>query len=97
MGAESSGTVTLQSTDPKDPPIIDPQFLSHPFDRRVAIECVRDALDFLDQPFLAQDRERLVHGPKGLSDDEILVSSVLRTFGPGINTPFPAAETIGLI
>ena len=63
MGAESSGTVTLQSTDPKDPPLIDPNFLSHPFDRRVVIECLRDALDFLDQPFLAKDRERLAFGP----------------------------------
>ena len=82
MGAETSGTVTLQSTNPKDPPLIDPKFLSHPFDRRVAIESIRDALDFLDQPFLLQDRERLAFGPKGLSDDEILVSIYPRTFGP---------------
>ena len=79
MGAQSSGTVTLRSKDPKDPPLVDPRFLSHPFDRRVAIECVRDALDFLDQPFLAQNRERLAKGPKGLSDDEILVRSFLWT------------------
>ena len=75
MGAESSGTVILQSKDFKDPPVIDPKFLSHPFDRRVVIETIRDALDFLDQPFLVQNRERLAEGPKGLSDDEILVSS----------------------
>ena len=49
MGAQSSGTISLHSTDPSEPPIIDPKFLSHRFDRRVAIECTRDALDFLDQ------------------------------------------------
>ena len=77
MGAQSSGTVTLRSKDPKDPPLIDPKFLSHPFDRHVAIECLRDTLDFLDQPFLADNRERLATGPKGLSDEEILVRGYL--------------------
>lgn len=78
MGAQSSGTVTLRSKDPKDPPLIDPKFLSHPFDRHVAIECIRDALDFLNQPFLAENTERLATGPKGLGDEEILVRYRLR-------------------
>ena len=88
MGAQSSGTVTLQSKDPKDLALIDPKFLSHPFDRRVAIESIRDTIEFLDQPFLAQNRERLAEGPKGLSDDEILVSNFLRRFRP-ISTAEP--------
>ena len=73
MGAQSSGNVKLCSTDPREPPLVDPNFLSHPFDRRVAIECMRDALDFLDQPCLAQSCERIAVGPQGRSDEEIMV------------------------
>lgn len=74
MGFLSSGTVSLRSNHPNDDPVIDPRFLSHPFDRRLVVECMRDALDFLDQPFLAKDRERLVDGPGGMGDEAILVS-----------------------
>ncbi|PYH40706.1 GMC family oxidoreductase [Aspergillus saccharolyticus JOP 1030-1] len=38
----SRGTVTLQSTDPADPPILDPQLLASPVDRSALYECVRD-------------------------------------------------------
>ena len=73
MNLRSSGTVTLHSSNPSDPALLDPNFLSHPFDRRIAIEAVREALDFLDTPALAKDRERIAAGPKGSSDEEILV------------------------
>ena len=73
MNLRSSGTVTLHSSNPSDPAVLDPHFLSHPFDRRIAIEAVREALDFIDQPALANDRERIAAGPSGRSDEEILV------------------------
>ena len=74
MGGQAAGEVTLRSGDPKDPPLIDPKFLNHPFDRRVAIECVREALELLDLPALAKDQVRLARGPIGGSDEDILVS-----------------------
>lgn len=67
------GSVTLKSTDPKDPPVIDPKFLAEPFDRRVAIEAVRETLKFLDMPQLAKDQVRLAAGPENQSDEAILV------------------------
>lgn len=73
MGFQGTGEVKLRSANPEDPPLIDPKFLSHPYDRRVAIEAVRDALQFLDMPYLAKDQIRLATGPKGRSDEEILV------------------------
>lgn len=73
MSGQSLGSVKLRSADPKDPPLIDPNFLSHPYDLRVAIESVREALELLDLPDLAKDRVRLATGPTGRSDEEILV------------------------
>lgn len=74
MGGQAAGEVKLSSGDPKDPPLLDPKFLSHPFDRRVAIESVREVLDFMELPGLAKDQIRLATGPHGRSDEEILVS-----------------------
>ena len=74
MGSQAAGEVKLRSGDPKDPPLLDPKFLSHPFDRRVAIESVREVLEFMDLPGLAKDQIRLATGPSGRSDEEILVS-----------------------
>lgn len=69
------GSVTLKSADPKDPPVIDPKFLAEPFDRRVAIEAVREGLRFLDLPQIAKDQVRLAAGPEDRSDEAILVRS----------------------
>ncbi|KAL9010710.1 MAG: hypothetical protein Q9173_004380, partial [Seirophora scorigena] len=71
-GTESGGEITLQSADLNDPPLINPNFLSHPFDRHIAIHSVRETLGFLHTPSLAKDQIRLAAGPKGDGDDEIL-------------------------
>ncbi|KAL9611724.1 MAG: hypothetical protein Q9167_003647 [Letrouitia subvulpina] len=72
MGTQSLGQVTLRSKDPKEPALFDPRFLSHPYDRRVAIEAVREALAFLDSPLLAEHQDHIVDGPEDGSDEEIL-------------------------
>lgn len=82
MGSQGSGEVNLRSANPADPPLIDPKFLTHPYDRRVAIEAVRDTLHFLDMPYLAKDQIRLATGPKGRSDDEIFVGLLPDTMLP---------------
>ena len=86
MGSQVAGEVKLRSGNPNDPPLIDPKFLSHPFDRRVAIESVRETLEFLSLPGLAKDQIRLATGPSGRSDEEILVSSLVPTY------PIPSIE-----
>ena len=73
MGGQAAGEVKLRSGNPKDPPLIDPKFLNHPFDRRVAIKSVREAFEFLDLPALAKDQVRLATGPMDRSDEDILV------------------------
>ena len=73
MGGQAAGEVKLRSRNPKDPPLVDPKFLNHPFDRRVAIESVREAFELIDLPALAKDQIRLAKGPRGRSDEDILV------------------------
>lgn len=74
MGTQSLGQVTLRSKDPKQPALFNPRFLSHPYDRRVAIEAVREALAFLDSPTLAEHQDYIIDGPEDGSDEELLVS-----------------------
>lgn len=73
MNTQSTGTVTLVSADPSDPPSIDPNFLSHPFDSRLAIESLREALAFLDLECLKKDEVRLAAGPARRDDRDLLV------------------------
>ncbi|KAI1075857.1 hypothetical protein F5B20DRAFT_367830 [Whalleya microplaca] len=70
--AQSRGEVTLQSSDPNVPLKFDPKFLSDPFDRRVAIEALRDALRFADSEGYAKDNVATLAGPAGRSDEELL-------------------------
>lgn len=70
MNPQSRGTVTLRSSNPLDAPIVDPKFLTHPFDRRVLIEGVREMLRIMSAPvYFSRTLQRL--GPKDDSDDSI--------------------------
>lgn len=66
------GSVSLKSADPKDPPVIDPKFLVEPYDRRVAIEAVRETLKLIDSPQMAKGQVRLATGPEDRTDEAIL-------------------------
>ncbi len=77
-GNHTTGEVTLQSTSPTDPPNINPYFLTHPFDKRLAIESVRETLKFLNQPLMSKDSTRLAAGPEGDGDEDILVREIVQ-------------------
>ncbi len=49
---KSRGTVRLRSSDPDDPPLIDPNFLSDPDDLKTSVEGVRISRDIFSQPSL---------------------------------------------
>jgi choline dehydrogenase-like flavoprotein len=40
----SRGTISLMSSDPKDPPVIDPRYFSHPHDVRIAVETIKTTI-----------------------------------------------------
>ncbi|KAJ5689949.1 glucose-methanol-choline oxidoreductase [Penicillium macrosclerotiorum] len=60
----SLGTVMIRSKNPRDQLIVHPNFMAHPFDRRIAIETVRMALKIASTKAYQGVIERMVHGPK---------------------------------
>ena len=48
----SRGTVRLSSADPADAPLIDPNYWSDPYDRRLSLQGLRMAREILQQPAL---------------------------------------------
>lgn len=79
-GTQGNEQIKLESNDPTKQPVIDPKFLVHPFDRRVAIESVRETLEFLEKPLFAKDILGWAAGPVGRTDAEILVRGDLSYF-----------------
>lgn len=68
-GTHADGTVELRSSDINDPPVCDPRFLSHEFERRVVVDGIRETCNLLKQPSLAKDQVRLAAGSKGTSEE----------------------------
>lgn len=74
MNTQGAGEVTLRSSNPADAPLIDSKFLAHPYDRRVAIEAVREGMRFLEEGSLKGGQVRLAEGPRGEGEEDVLVS-----------------------
>ncbi|PKS06064.1 hypothetical protein jhhlp_007898 [Lomentospora prolificans] len=72
LNGQGQGNVTLQSSDPNVPLLFDPKFLEHPFDRRAAIETLREVLKFTKIPAFAKDTLATIAAPKSDSDEDIL-------------------------
>ena len=65
-----SQTVLLQSSDPAAPPLIDPNFLTHEYDKRIIIEGMRETMRFLSAPVYASKTLQKLF-PKDDSDETI--------------------------
>jgi choline dehydrogenase-like flavoprotein len=72
MVPQSRGTVTLASANVSDAPIIDPNFLAHPFDRRNLIEAVKISNGLLTSPPNARVTIADYETPKSMSDEDVL-------------------------
>jgi choline dehydrogenase-like flavoprotein len=72
MNPQSKGSVRLHSKDPSAAPLIDPSFLSHPFDRRVLIEGMRVTKRLLSAPVYAEKTLK-TYMPADDSDEAIWV------------------------
>lgn len=69
---QSKGEIILQSSDPTKPLVFDPRFLTHPFDRRVMIEGIRQSMAILSAPVYADKAIKWI-GPDNQSDEAIWV------------------------
>ena len=66
---KSRGTVTLRDADPASPPLIDPNYLSHPDDLALTIRGARLVYRILEQQPLARHGGQSLYLPRDLSDD----------------------------
>ena len=90
----SCGTLRLRSDDPRDEPLIDPNYLADPYDREMAVKSVRIIREVLRQPAIAPliESERLP-GAAALSDEEIMAN--VRQYAAATTTRSPAGEGRG--
>ncbi|KAK4500396.1 hypothetical protein PRZ48_008585 [Zasmidium cellare] len=73
MNPQSRGKISLASSDPLKAPIIDPAFLSHPFDRKVMTEAMREMLGYLSAPVFRERTVRRLGWPEADVEGSILV------------------------
>jgi len=70
---ESRGWLTLKSSDPLDPPLLQPNYLDSDYDRRMMLECVRLAREIFAQPaFRPYAGEEVNPGVDVRSDDDTM-------------------------
>jgi choline dehydrogenase-like flavoprotein len=69
----SRGAVSLRTADPKDHPLIDPNYWAEPYDREISLKGLRMAIDILQQsafrPFLLAQR---MPSPDKMSDADLV-------------------------
>jgi choline dehydrogenase-like flavoprotein len=73
MNPQSRGTVTLRSSNPDDPPLVDFAYLSHAYDKRVIVTAVRQLLQYITKSPLANEMMGITCGPKSEDEEDILV------------------------
>ncbi|UPX18625.1 Choline dehydrogenase [Ascochyta rabiei] len=72
MNPQSEGSVTLRSSDPKEKPVIQLNFLSHAYDARIMREAVRSVwAKIAHNQVLKASIKRTLCGPASLSDADV--------------------------
>ncbi|KAF6804213.1 glucose-methanol-choline oxidoreductase [Colletotrichum sojae] len=71
MNSQARGEVTLKSSDPRDPLLIDPKYLSDPFDVVNLREALREGLNLMKTRTMGEHFVRPIFSPKSNSDEDI--------------------------
>lgn len=80
LRSDSQGSVRIQSSDPSQPAVIDPNYLATEHDRQLSVEMVRYMRRYMSQPALRQFvGEEMSYTADAQTDDEIL--DVYRRYG----------------
>ncbi|KAK6087260.1 putative aldehyde dehydrogenase [Seiridium cupressi] len=91
MNPQSRGTVTLRSKNPKDAPVIDPKFLTHPFDRRTAVESFRELLKFFQAPVWKKKTVANLGWPRDDTDE-----AIWETFSSNLKSSWHMCGTVNM-
>jgi choline dehydrogenase-like flavoprotein len=70
----SRGSMRLRSSNPRDLPIVDPNYMSHPYDMRVATETLREMLHLANTTALSSIIESILFAPRARSDESRVAS-----------------------
>ena len=81
----SRGAVSLKPKADGVAFIVDPNFLDHSYDRRIAIESVRQALKIAQASSYKSETLEMVHGPE-LESDEAILTFVRKNLGQGYHS-----------
>jgi choline dehydrogenase-like flavoprotein len=88
----SRGTIRLRSADPADKPMIAPNYLSTPEDRRVAADAIRVTRRLMKQPAMQPfNPEEYLPGP-GVGDDDASLAKAAGDIGTTIFHPIGTAK-----
>lgn len=82
---KSRGEVTLASADPRQAPVIDPKFLSHPDDLETLVEGFKRTRAILEQPALTAMNPRNINTAHVRTDDDI--RAVIRASADSVYHP----------
>jgi len=78
MRSKSRGSITLRSADPRDPPVIRFNYLSHPDDREEMRACVRLTREIFAQPAFTPFVGREIQPGTDIASDEAIDAFVAR-------------------
>ncbi|CZR52831.1 related to alcohol oxidase [Phialocephala subalpina] len=93
----SRGSLQLKSTNPRELPAIDPGYLTHPYDVRIAVETLREIVKIAQTPTFSSIIESLLLAPRAKDgtnalpsisgdDDEILENFIRDTLTQGFHS-----------
>jgi choline dehydrogenase-like flavoprotein len=77
MNAQSRGSVTLASANPKDAPLIDFNYMDHPYDRQTLIRGIRRTMQLTKTREMSKYWKGPINVPNSETDEDIWVCECL--------------------
>lgn len=72
MNSQSRGDVKLASSDPKEPPLINPNYLVNPFDMVNLREATKVAMNLMKTPTMTSQCIKPILAPQSASDEDVM-------------------------
>ena len=73
MNPQSKGTISLQCNNPLDPPLVDPAYLQHPYDKDTLVAAIKAENRLMKTNAMRQHYKSPINAPAGESDAGIEV------------------------